>query len=74
MTRFQDRSFVAIIEIEHLCTSQDGLGETPIWFEEEKSLYWADHVAPFIAEFRHQTPLIETAQYGDQGSKSVADA
>ena len=48
-----------MIEIEHLCTSQDGLGETPIWFEEEKSLYWADHVAPFIAESDTRRPSLK---------------
>ncbi len=32
------------IEIECVHESQDGLGEAPLWVEEEASLYWSDHV------------------------------
>ena len=32
------------IEINSICKSQDGLGESPIWIEEEQSLYWSNHV------------------------------
>jgi len=31
-------------EIECVYESQDGLGEAPIWSEEERALYWSDHV------------------------------
>ncbi|MEM0908868.1 MAG: SMP-30/gluconolactonase/LRE family protein [Pseudomonadota bacterium] len=31
-------------EISCLVESQDGLGEAPLWVEEEQALYWADHV------------------------------
>ncbi|MCP4179462.1 MAG: SMP-30/gluconolactonase/LRE family protein [bacterium] len=37
-----------MIEIKNICRSQDGLGENPIWLEEEKSLYWANHVGPSL--------------------------
>ncbi|MEO1191313.1 MAG: SMP-30/gluconolactonase/LRE family protein [Pseudomonadota bacterium] len=32
------------VEIECLAESQDGLGEAPLWVEEEQALYWSDHV------------------------------
>lgn len=32
------------IEVTCLVESQDGLGEAPLWVEEEEALYWADHV------------------------------
>ncbi|MEM9093322.1 MAG: SMP-30/gluconolactonase/LRE family protein, partial [Cyanobacteria bacterium P01_F01_bin.53] len=31
-------------EISCLIDSQNGLGEAPLWVEEEKALYWSDHV------------------------------
>lgn len=31
-------------EIECVYESQDGLGEAPLWVEDERSLYWSDHV------------------------------
>lgn len=37
-----------MIDIQHVCKSQDGLGESPIWIEEERSLYWSDHLGPAI--------------------------
>jgi len=37
-----------MIEIERICKSQDGLGENPIWFDEEASLFWANHVGPSL--------------------------
>jgi len=37
-----------MIEIEHICKSQDGLGENPIWLDEEASLFWANHVGPSL--------------------------
>jgi L-arabinonolactonase len=48
-----------MIEIEHLCHSQDGLGETPIWVEEEKSLYWSDHVGPSIDPSDKRRPMVK---------------
>ncbi|WP_445358332.1 SMP-30/gluconolactonase/LRE family protein [Microbulbifer sp. ANSA005] len=35
-----------VVEIECLWECNDGLGETPIWLAEDKSIYWADHVNP----------------------------
>ena len=37
-----------MVDIECLWECNDGLGETPIWVEEESSVYWADHVGPAI--------------------------
>lgn len=37
-----------MIEIECLWECGDGLGETPLWHEEEGALYWADHVGPAL--------------------------
>lgn len=34
------------MEIRRICQCQDGLGESPIWAEEEQSLYWSDHLGP----------------------------
>jgi L-arabinonolactonase len=36
------------MEIKHICKSQDGLGENPIWVEEESCLYWSNHVGPSL--------------------------
>ena len=35
-----------MIEIQRICESQDGLGESPIWVEAERSIYWSDHLGP----------------------------
>lgn len=35
-----------MLEIECVCEAQDGLGESPIWVEEERPLYWSDHQTP----------------------------
>lgn len=37
-----------MVEIECLWECDDGLGETPIWVEEEAAIYWADHVGASI--------------------------
>lgn len=37
-----------MIEIECLWECHDGLGETPVWVAQDRSLYWADHVGPAI--------------------------
>jgi sugar lactone lactonase YvrE len=42
------------MKIECICESQDGLGETPIWVEEEQSVYWADHVGPALGRNEQQ--------------------
>ncbi len=36
------------MEIELICQCQNGLGESPIWVEEENCLYWSDHFGPTI--------------------------
>jgi len=33
------------LEIVDLCESQDGLGESPIWNDDDGCVYWCDHVA-----------------------------
>lgn len=47
------------IEIEHVCRSQDGLGESPIWVAEENSLYWSDHVGPFLEGSNPRRPTVK---------------
>ena len=38
-------------EIHCLVESQNGLGEAPLWVEEEQALYWADHVKYSISRW-----------------------
>ncbi len=48
-----------MIEIEHLCHSQDGLGEAPLWVEAENALYWADHVGPALQPSDPRRPTLK---------------
>ncbi len=41
-----------MIDIQCVVKSQDGLGESPIWVEEEKSLYWSDHLGPTMKRLK----------------------
>ena len=45
-------------EIECLWECNDGLGETPIWNPDDRSLYWADHVGPHIEPNSERRPTI----------------
>ncbi|ODN41891.1 hypothetical protein BGC07_01560 [Piscirickettsia litoralis] len=50
------------IEIINICKSQDGLGESPIWCEEEQSLYWSNHVLANLNDRNvttHEKPSIK---------------
>jgi len=47
-----------MLEIECLWECNDGLGETPIWVEEESCIYWADHVGPRIDQADPRQPSI----------------
>ena len=44
-----------MIDIQCVFKSQDGLGESPIWVEEEKSLYWSDHLGPTMKRLNVDT-------------------
>lgn len=44
-----------MIDIQCVCKSQDGLGECPIWVEEERSLYWSDHLGPTMKRLNVET-------------------
>lgn len=43
------------VEIECVYESQDGLGEAPLWVEEEGCLYWSDHVGLKINRWNPDT-------------------
>ena len=47
------------MEFEHLCTSQDGLGESPIWNEEQNALYWSDHAGPSLQLAGSRLPALK---------------
>ena len=47
-------------EIHSLVESQNGLGEAPIWVEEEQALYWADHVKYLIQRWDAATGRVDT--------------
>ena len=59
-----------MLDIECLWESNDGLGETPIWFEEESSLYWADHVGPAIDLGGKRRPSIKRLNMATNERKS----
>ena len=44
-----------MLDIQCICRSQDGLGESPIWVEEERSLYWSDHLGPTMKRLNVDT-------------------
>lgn len=44
-----------MLEVENICEAQDGLGESPIWVEQERSLYWSDHLGPSIKRMNVDT-------------------
>lgn len=46
------------VDIECLWECDDGLGETPIWREGERALYWADHVGPRLEPNATRRPTI----------------
>ena len=48
-----------MVEIQCLWESNDGLGETPIWVQEETSVYWADHVGPAIDLTGERRPTVK---------------
>ncbi|QDU61629.1 L-arabinolactonase [Planctomycetes bacterium Pan216] len=58
-----------MIEIECLWECDDGLGESPIWVEEEHALYWSDHVGPAIDLGNGRRPSIRRF---DVGTKETA--
>lgn len=47
-------------EIEHIVTSQNKLGETPIWTPEENSLYWVDWGGRPTCRFQPETGKLNT--------------
>lgn len=47
-----------MVEIECIWECGDGLGETPLWHEEERVLYWADHVGPKVDLAGERRPTI----------------
>ena len=47
-----------MVEIECLWECGDGLGEAPLWHEEERALYWADHVGPALDRNSDRRPAI----------------
>ena len=47
-----------MVEIECIWECGDGLGETPLWHEEERALYWADHVGPKVDLAGERRPTI----------------
>ena len=47
-----------MVEIECLWECGDGLGETPLWHEGERALYWADHVSPRLEPDSDRRPTI----------------
>ncbi len=48
------------VEIECVCESQDGLGEAPLWVEEEMALYWSDHVGCRMKRWSAETGALTT--------------
>ncbi len=46
-------------EVECVYESQDGLGEAPIWVEQERSLYWSDHVAHSMKRWNADTDEVK---------------
>lgn len=44
-----------MIDIQCVCKSQDGLGESPIWVHEEKAIYWSDHLGPTVKRLNVET-------------------
>jgi sugar lactone lactonase YvrE len=53
-------------EIECVCNSQDGLGESPIWVEKEKSLYWSDHLGPNMKRLNTATQELKVWKMPEQ--------
>ncbi|HGY5548584.1 MAG: SMP-30/gluconolactonase/LRE family protein [Prochlorococcus sp.] len=47
-----------MIEIECLWECNDGLGESPMYEQEEDALYWCDHAGPSMAQAGDHTPAI----------------
>ncbi len=45
-------------EIECVYESQDGLGEAPIWRNEERALYWSDHVGCTMKRLSAETGAV----------------
>ena len=48
-----------MLEIECLWECNDGLGESPIWCEEESSLYWSDHAGPSMEQASPRLPSMK---------------
>ncbi len=48
------------IEISCIAETQDGLGEAPLWVEEEQALYWSDHVHCRMNRWSSESDVVQS--------------